>query len=328
MSSKQHLQNKHDRLQQQYDLQAEKLKELRRNYVIEAGTAVQFQLKKQIEQIEADLDELAQQLDRLEIASSAERLYRALLKLDYREQTKKFRRFIPDNSVAAFLIHGLPEYGQRWLLNRLMQHNPANSLASKEVKINLSRIARKSNVAALWRELSGIVGLGGNGSPLEISDRVYQLWQTQNVLLIFYDVDFLTEAYLHELIKNFWLPLATKVRNAAAKASQFQLLMFLIDEQGCVGSWNVPFAEQLEPDWEPHKPVKLPKLSEFCDDVLVEWLDYEVEDLPNTLTNQIEQTVKSILENSDNGIPELAIAEICRLSGCDWYEEREKWLRF
>jgi hypothetical protein len=33
------------------------------------------------------------------------------------------------------------------------------------------------------------------------------------------------------------------------------------------------------------------------------------------------------LENSDNGVPELAFSEICDLCGCNWYEERERWLK-
>ena len=53
------------------------------------------------------------------------KLYSALLKLGYRQQARLFRRAIESESVAAFLIHGLPEYGQRWLLNRLVvQHLP------------------------------------------------------------------------------------------------------------------------------------------------------------------------------------------------------------
>ncbi|MBW4446635.1 MAG: hypothetical protein KME38_07095 [Spirirestis rafaelensis WJT71-NPBG6] len=328
MFSEEHLQHKRDALQQQYDLLAEKLKDLRRSYAIEANTSVRFQLEKEIEQTEKELDEAAQQLDGLERASSVERLYRALLKLNYREQTKKFRRFIPSNSVAAFLIHGLPEYGQRWLLNRLVLHNVANSITAKVVKFDLHRLARKSDVASLWRELSRGVGLGGQGSPPDIAERVYQWWQTQNVLLIFSEIDFLSEAYLHELIANFWLPLTTKVASVAAKTSQYQLLMFLIDERGCVDSWNVPFAEQFNPNWQPDIPVKLPEISDFSDEELTNWLEYESDELSNTLTDEVDQTVQTVLENSDDGIPELAMVEICRLSGCDWYDEEERWLKY
>ncbi|MEH2259646.1 pentapeptide repeat-containing protein [Nostoc sp.] len=71
----------------------------------------------------------------------------------------------------------------------------------------------------LWRELGGRVDLGRQSTIPEIADRVYQLWQTQNVLLIFYDVNCLPEAFIHELIRDFWLPLATKAREATLQTS-------------------------------------------------------------------------------------------------------------
>lgn len=327
MSSEQHLHHKCHVLQEHYDLLAEKLKRLRRDYAIAADTLIRFQLEKQIEQTEAELNELAQQLDDLERALSSGRVYRALLKLGYREQTRAFRRFIETHSVAAFLIHGSLYYGQRWLLNRLVVQNVPNIMTGKVVRIELSRIARRSDSAALWRELGGRVGLGRQNSIPEIAERVYQWWRTQNVLLIFYDVDCLSETFLHELIRDFWLLLATKVKTAGPQASQFKLLMFLVDYDGCVGSWNIPFVERLDPTWKPDSPVKLPEINQFSDDELTNWLEYAADELPTKLIDQLDETVQTILKNSDNGIPEPALGEICHLSGCNWYDEEEKWLR-
>lgn len=49
-------------------LVAQKVKRLRRDYAIAADTLIRLQLEKQIEQTEAELNELAQQLDDLERA--------------------------------------------------------------------------------------------------------------------------------------------------------------------------------------------------------------------------------------------------------------------
>lgn len=327
MSSKQHLQYEIDGLQGQSEVLADKLKVLRRDYAIAADTLIRFQLEKQIEQTEAEKKKLDQQLDDLERASSSGKVYTALLKLGYREQTRTFRRFIETHSVAAFLIHGSLYYGQRWLLNRLVRQNVSNIMTGKVVRIELSRIARRSDSAALWRELGGRVGLGRQSSIPEIAERVYQWWLTQNVLLILYDVDCLSETLLHELIRDFWLLLATKVKTASPQASQFKLLMFLVDYDGCVGSWNIPFVERLDPTWKPDNPVKLPEINQFSDDELTNWLEYSEDELPTKLIDQLDETVQTILKNSDNGIPELALGEICQLSGCNWYDEEEKWLR-
>ncbi|MBD2525147.1 hypothetical protein [Nostoc sp. FACHB-133] len=328
MSSEQHLQYEIDGLKEQSELLAQKLKRLRHDYAIAADTLIRFQLEKQIEQTEAELRELDQQLDDLEQTLSSERVYRALLKLGYREQTRAFRRFIETNSVAAFLIHGSLYYGQRWLLNRLVRQNVPNIMTGKVVRIELSRIARRSDSAALWRELSGRVGLGRQSSIPEIAERVYQWWLTQNVLLILYDVDCLSETLLHDLIRDFWLLLATKVKTASPQASQFKLLMFLVDYDGCVGSWNIPFVERLDPNWKPDHLVKLPEINQFSNDELTNWLEFSEDELPTQLIDRLDETVQTILKNSDNGIPEPTLGEICQLSGCNWYDEEEKWLKF
>jgi inactive STAND len=320
MSSDQRLEQKRQGLQQQYDLVAEKLNRLRLDHAIATDTLVRFEREKQIEQTEGELKELEQQLYYLEQSVSSERLYQALLRLGYRQQTREFRKFIEVYSTAAFLIHGSPDYGQRWLLNRLVVQHVPNIITGKIVRIDLSRIARRSDINALWRELGGRVDLGRQSTIPEIADRVYQLWQTQNVLLIFYNVNCLQEAFLNELIQGFWLPLATKAKEATLRASQFKLLMFLVDYDGCSGSWNVPFAEN-QNSW------KLTEITEFSEDELTNWLEYEADTLPTKLIDQIDQTIQIILKNSDNGIPEPTLGEICRLSDCNWYEQEEKWLR-
>ncbi|MBE8997870.1 hypothetical protein IQ274_06465 [Nostoc sp. LEGE 12447] len=330
MFPEKHLQRKQEALQVQYDLSSERLFELRRNYAIEVDIAVRFKLANQIKDAEAELDEMALQLDNLSKSSESERLYYALLKLGYHTQVRTFKRFIDTQSIGAFLIHGSLYYGQRWLLNRLARRHVPENIPGKEVIIDLSRIARQSDVAALWRELSSRVGLGRQSSISEIAERVYKWWQTQNVLLIFHNVHVLPEAFLHNLLQDFWQPLASKAKEIITQKQQFKLLMFLIDYDGCVGSWNMSFADKLLPTWKPDTPVKLPAITEFSEDELEDWLwqGYETEELPPTLTAEdVDQTVQMILQNSDNGIPEPVIEEICRLSGCDWCEEERKWLK-
>lgn len=88
-------------------------------------------------------------------------LYKALLKLGYHQQAELFLRAIDTESVAAFLIHGLPEYGQRWLLNRLVEEYMPLHIVSKVVPIDFSRIARRNDVDACWREVGKRLNLRG-----------------------------------------------------------------------------------------------------------------------------------------------------------------------
>lgn len=328
MLSEERLQLKRsEAIQDQYKLLGEKLLELRRSAAIESDVAVRFKLDKQIQQVEAELSELSQLLDSLESASENGRLYRALLKLGFQAQVRIFRKFVQDQLIGAFLIHGSLDYGQRWLLNRLVVQHIPSSITGKVVQIHLSRTARRNEITVLWRELAGWVGLSRQSSISEIADRVYQCWQSQSVLLVFHDVDYLPEAFLNELIRDFWLPLAAKSKEAASSTKQYRLLMFLVDYDGRAGQWNISFVERLNSDWKPDSPIKLPLLESFSNRELANWLEYEADELPARLTDEVNETVQNILKNSDNGVPEPVMEEICRLSGCNWYEVREEWLK-
>jgi inactive STAND/TIR domain len=261
-------------------------------------------------------------------ASNGGDIYRTLLRLGYRSQVRLFRRLTETESVAAFLIHGLPDYGQRWLLNRLVVQYVPHFLNGKVVMVNVSRKVRRNDVSALWREVAGRVGLRGKiYTPSEIAEQVCQCLQTQNVLLVFHEVESMPETTLSELIDNFWLPLVSKVHEQPSPASKFKLLMFLIDYEGCVESWEVPFTEKLNSNWHPHSPVRPPIIAEFSNDDLTDWMETEYDNLPTVLTNQVDNMVQMILANSDNGVPELVLETICTGCGYDWYQESEKWMK-
>ncbi|ESA34527.1 tir protein [Leptolyngbya sp. Heron Island J] len=254
-------------------------------------------------------------------------LYSSLLKLGYRQQARLFRRAIESESVAGFLIHGLPEYGQRWLLNRLVVQYLPEHLNSKIVKVNLNRLARKTNVESLWRELGVRVKVRGHKlTPPEIADGVYRWWLTQDVILVFHDVQALPESAVQEMIEQLWKPLTQRVQQASEGESACKLLMFLVDYVGKAEQWKLPFVEKLDASWKPQKPIKTPKIQEFTDKDLMDWLDDQYRDLPSDLTQGIDDKVKEILDSSEGGIPELALREICAQCGLDWYEELDKWL--
>lgn len=320
-------QARREALQEQYSLLSEKLLELRRNSAIATDPSIKFQFKNQIAEIEKELEDLAQRQDDIDRVSLDGRLYQALLRLGYRKQVQMFRKFVQTYPIATFLIYGKLDHGQRWLLNRLVVQHTRDSIAGKVIRINLSRVARRSDVAALWRELAGRTGLGTRGSLAEIRDRVHRWWRTQNVLLILYEVDFLPESFLEELLRDFWTPLATWAWEDGQPESPYKLLMFLVDYDGRVGDWSIPFAETPNAQWHPRTPVKLPIISEFTENDLTNWLEFSADDLPVELLDEVDETVQRILENGDRGIPEPTLEEICRWVGTDWYDNEEKWMK-
>lgn len=330
MAAVQHSQFSREELQEQYNFLTEEIQYLRKSErTDDLSPRERFRLKKQIEEAQTEREKIEQQIEELNETSDGESLYPTLIKLGYRQQVRLFRQLIEVESFATFLIHGLPDYGQRWLLNRLVVQYVPHSLTGKVVKVDLSRKVRRNDVSALWRELGGRFGLREKpSSPSEVAERIYQCWQTQNVLLVFDEVNCVPEESLLELIHDFWLPLVSRARDSLSQAkNQFKLLMFLVDYEGCTASWNVPFAEKLDLTWKPHTPIRAPKIIEFSGNDLTNWIEDEYDKLPIALTKKVDDTVKEILKNSENGIPEFALEAICNQCGCDWYEELDKWLK-
>lgn len=293
-------------------------------------------------------------LERIWRVIDSQLLYGTLSKLGYRAQVRLFRRVLNADATAAFLIHGALDYGQDWLLNKLANQYIDNLPTSRVVRIDLSRKVRGNDVSALWRELGRRGGIKqANPDISDVIARVSQWQKTQNVLLIFHSVNRIPEESLQEIMTHFWQPLTasvagsvagdltagdltpktdaqastTKRSEAKSTEARKKLLLFLIDYGDRASSWKLPFAEKIDAKWQPLTPVKSPKLSEFSNEDLMEWMEDESSHLPFGLMNNIDATVDLILQHSAEGIPELALGEICDRCGYDWYEEAEKWLK-
>lgn len=283
-----------------------------------------FRLQRQIKEVEKNRERVKQQLEELDKTSNSEQLYRTLLKLGYERQVQLFVRLIQAQSVAAFLIHGSLKYGQRWLLNRLVDQYVPHSITGRKIKIELSRAVGRTDVTALWRELGDRLGKRGQqSSPLEIAEGVYRWWQTENVLLVFHDVNLMPKDYLEKLIGEFWKPLANKARKADSCFSNYQLLMFLVDYDGSVGNLDRLFAEKIDSN-QPHAPVRPPTISKFTEENVTNWMLAEFEELPIELTHNVDDTVQAILAESDRGVPEDVLRGIFARCHYNYYDEVER----
>lgn len=253
-------------------------------------------------------------------------LYNALLRLNFTNQVSLFRRFVAEHTVVSCLIHGEPEYGQRWLLNRLVQLVP-NGRSAKVIQFGLSRKSRANYIESLWRELGGRVGLPGQHPPKEIAKAVCKLWETQTVILVFQNLDQMPQEYMSQFLCEFWLPLVDISSKCLTRSGSYRLLMLLVDYSGCVEQWKINCVEALDSTWKPQILVKLPRLNRLSDRDLVIWMETGINDLPVKLTTQLERTVQSILKNSENGLPELALQYICSLCEHNWYDWEQVWLK-
>lgn len=324
MSSVQHLQHRREELQQQYDVLSEKIKRLRSDSVIQAGTLVAFQLNKEIEREETERHRLAKQIDNLE----SERVHNALLQLNYFQQAQLFRKFIAAKQpIGSFLVHGSSrEHGQIWLLKRLLRAIPETNVTTPLIEFSLDSRIFKNDVGALWKKLANEIGVAKNSSHEEIAKQVVNQLKNQHLILVIHEVDYMGEAYLDELVRDFWLRLVDWAKPPTSLNSEFFLLMFLVDYSGDVSTWNTGFALEVDSRWKPSTPIKLPIIDCLSEAVLANWIENVIDSLPLDLTTEINCMVQAILENSENGIPELVFEQIFQKCGCNWQQGRNKCL--
>lgn len=341
MPSLRRLEKKQEDLEETYEKLRKKLKRFRNSYAIETDTAEKFKLEEKIEEYEEKLDQIEEELDDIEEKidnyqrgnhsqainkpQNVDTLHKVLLKLGYWQQQQLFEKIVRTHqqSHGAFLIHGKSrDYGQRWLANRLA-FNAARNLAGKTILIDLNRRTLRTDMSSIWEEFAGRISLAEESSPGEIVTGLLKLWQSQHVLICFNNVDESIEDNLRDLIDNLWTGLIQRI--SQHQPSQFKLLIFFLDYQGLVRSWNIGFVTDYQPDFKTRLPFELPEIIPFGRETIRTWLDYQEDHLPETLSLDKEETVKILL--AKKGIPEPTFRKICELCGCNWYDQEEKWFR-
>lgn len=345
------LKKQRDSLQKQWDLVHEKLDKLRTSVASENDTSSKFKLKQQIEEVELELDSLDQRLDELEgeIQSfnkkkqldavktihqdifQREKLYKVLLGLDYTDHVRLFRSFLNTRQAAVFLIQGSSEDTERslqLLLKRLLGVMKQGGGDFPLLKTKLSSKVRRRDISAIWRDLGREFGASFNASNQEIAIKVCERLQREHVILLFDDLDRLDD--INQFIKDFWQILVKEVQKYLPKAHNCQLLMFLVDYNGCVSDTNFECIDKYTPTWQPHTPIRLPLVSQFSMKILIDWVTSLVEDLPDEficLENYVEYTVNQILPDGNHGVPDMVIKRICDIWGFDLHdEETSRWL--
>jgi hypothetical protein len=247
-------------------------------------------------------------------------LFDLLLKLDFREQVRLFRRVIQTHRVAAFLVHGEPDYGQQVLVNRLLRLSPGWQTGQR-ISINLASPGIGKSIRSIWRQVASKLGVSTSAAPAQIAEKVCEWWRTQDVIFIFHTVDYMPPAFLSAWIEEFWQPLVMAAHaNLHRTQRKTHLLMFLVDYSGCVCNWDVALAQQPDQPEYPRIPLHLPPADRFPSDVLDFWIDMAAEMLPAGLTAQ------TLLAASENGVPQIIYHVICDRCGLSWEGDLIKWL--
>lgn len=338
MPSLKRLESKYEDLEAEYEEVKKKLKWLKKERIIKTDSEAKYELDRHIDEygarlkeIEEELDILEEQINKPELAGNAalcenqtfDLLYKSLLKLGYWEQHNLFEEIAGKYSYGVFLIQGHKYDGQRWLLNRLALIVPS-SLERKKIIIDLNRTSSRTDILAILDEFARRVDLPENSNPSKIAEKICDLWKTQDVLIVFNNVDETIEENLGDLLDIFWTSLTQIISEGRYQQSNFKLLIFLLDYQGVVTQWNVGIVEEYSSNWQPKDPLGLPEISPFSDRDLREWLNYQSDFLPPDIAANKTKTIEVIMEKQ--GVPMSTIIKICDLCGCNWFEQEGKWL--
>ncbi len=333
------LKSKYETLEEEWEEVNEKLRWFKKEIIKKADLETQYELYKRIEEyqtkvkvIEEEIEELEEKIDQskqigksnLEECQTFDLLYKSLLKLGYWEQHNCFEEIAAKYSHGAFLIQGFSKnYGQRWLLKRLALISP-KILEGKKIIIDLNRKSSKTDILAVWDEFAGRVGLSESTSPYRIAEKICELWKSQNVLIVFENVDETIKDNLCDLLNDFWESLTQKMLEQNNQQSIFKLFIFFLDYQAFVSQWDVGFVKEYNLDWQPKYPLELPIINRFLKQDIRNWLNYQSDFLPPAISENKTEIVKMLLEKQ--GIPIPTLRKICELCGCNWFDQEEKWL--
>jgi hypothetical protein len=252
-------------------------------------------------------------------------LFDLLLQMDFMQQARLVKKVMDLHRTAAFLVHGEPLCGQQLLVTRLFRLKPEWQKISP-IKINVSDKGVGSSVPHLWRQLASWFRLPKDIEPKEIIHKICARLSTQDVILIFYTVDYMQPEVLTAWLQEFWEPLVAQVETSCPPNERnTHLLMFLVDNSGTVcRKSKILLANQIDEPEYPRIPLHLPPVSLFPPDVLDDWImmvmAMETMQIPAGLTSEI------LLEKTENGIPEFVYEEICCHCGYSWEGGLAKWL--
>ncbi|MCT7953140.1 XRE family transcriptional regulator [Ancylothrix sp. C2] len=268
--------------------------------------------------------EVQTQAEFLPIQTPPHLLFDLLLQMDFKQQVRLVKTVMTLHRSAAFLVHGEPYCGQQLLVTRLFRLKPQWKNISP-IKVDVSHNGVGRSIPHLWRQLTSWFGLQKDAEPNQIIERVCDRLLTQDVIFIFYTVDYMLPKVLGEWLQEFWEPLVEKVKTDCCPTPEgTHLLMFLVDNSGRVCQSNIVLAKQCEQPEYPRIPLHLPPVSPFPPDVLDDWLDmvtgFADVQMPAGLTSQV------LLEKSEAGIPEFVYEEICCHCGHNWEGGLAKWL--
>jgi hypothetical protein len=245
--------------------------------------------------------------------SKKQNLFNKILVLDFGAQNKKFKSVINQYRIASFLIHGPPDHGQRVLTYRLARWKTEWSTGQRFViEAGSNGVGKSSH--SLWRQVAKQMQLPHDTNVYKLVEKVCEWWKTQDVIFIFYTVDYIPQEILKSWMEEFWKPISTAARQVQHLTRETtHLLLFLVDFSGHVCDYKIELLDNAEEMANSCAPFKLPPACKFPEAELDTWLNITAaQELPEDVS------ASELLDETDDGIPQLVYEKIFEHCGWSW----------
>jgi hypothetical protein len=248
------------------------------------------------------------------------RVHEALSRLDFIAQVRAFRDTVETQRLCAFVIHGPPETGHTWLLNRLKLLLPRRGMQAKRILHSCAQRSRKPGLDAVLDTLRRGLGFDVTATPVEeLARRACKIRETQDLLIIIDAVESLDDEHVLGLVERFWGAVVDAAGGEAGeRAAGFHLILFLLSHAEQEAGWARYCADCATGTWKPRVPIKLPRLASFPADLLRAWIETHTDTLPRPLRDAA--VAAELFARCEQGLPLLVFEDICR----KWLAELEE----
>ena len=278
------------------------------------------------------ISESAPQASPEQVLEQQEQVLTALLELNYTQQPREFKRctvLSPGMMPAAFLVHGRMTYdGGRWLVSRLLRDLPDRNPRVWELNAKGAHMSMDKGSNGILRSLTSKLGLQYSADYGQIQSKLLEKLQKETGTLVVQisGVDLFllspTMPLFEDFRSKFWEPFTAAAQ--AVPSVKCRLILFFLAEADMDTCQHFDAFNQANPTW---KPTRLQRVDAFDEALLQDWLDRRDAFLnqlplqkPLKLIDPMERdaTITEIIQNTDNGLPEMVLQYLSRLCGCEF----------
>ncbi|MEO0987775.1 MAG: hypothetical protein AAFY20_19880 [Cyanobacteria bacterium J06639_14] len=243
-------------------------------------------------------------------AGLCEEVFTSLKDLDYATQESAFAAVVNDlPPAAAFVVHGEPGCGQKWLVNRLV-HACLGKQLDDVNKIPFSPHSDDTDINEFWEYLGDRLLHRRNAAPEAIIHYIFQRWQMEDIVLVIHDADRMPATEPAKMMQQLWQPLMAKLDHSES-IPPYSLYLFIVDNLGVMDNWRLD-CRQEPTDKDVCKPTVLPMIEALeCSDIQ-RWVKRH-RFLPNLLprTDQLIPVAERLWNKGRRGVPESTMKAVC-----------------